>query len=83
MSTEYVLCKHCNKSNPLKDTSRREQTCIFCGMPFPTSNADETKQITKPENTQLNRVPKTTDQREPVDVNQTKPVNRNKRKPLR
>lgn len=83
MSTNYVLCQHCNKSNPVEDPKRLEQTCIFCGQPFMIPQEKETKLVSEPVKDQKNRIPEEgqTDQLE--DVNQTKPVNRNKTSPLR
>jgi hypothetical protein len=73
-----VLCKHCNKSNPIRDLDRFEQTCIFCGQPFIVSRKKETKLVSKPVGDNNNRIPEEPPINQLEDVNQTKPISRNK-----
>ena len=83
MTTEYVLCQHCHKSNPVEDPTQLEQTCIFCGQPFMIPPKKETKLVSDPVTDQKNRIPEEVKPNQLEDVNQTKPVNRNKTSPLR
>jgi hypothetical protein len=83
MSTKYVLCQHCHKSNPVEDSTRLEQTCIFCGQPFTIPQEKDTKLVSDPVRDQNNRIPEEVEPNQLEDVNQTKPVNRNKTSPLR
>ena len=83
MTTKYVLCQHCNKSNPVEDPTNIEQNCIFCGQPFMISQEKETKLVSEPVNDQKNRITEEVQPNQLDDVNQIEPVNRNKTKPLR
>jgi hypothetical protein len=83
MPRKYASCPKCNKSNPVSEPRREEQTCIFCGQPFMISRKQETKLLSEPENVQNKMIRAVPDRKDLVDINQTKPVNKNKRKPLR
>jgi hypothetical protein len=83
MSTEYVICSHCKKSNPVKVSPGNEQTCIFCGQPFMVLKEKETQLLSDPVKRSRNRIPEEAPREQLEDVNQTKPVNKNKTQPLR
>jgi hypothetical protein len=83
MSTKYVLCQHCKKSNPIEDPDRFEQNCIFCGRPFIIPKKKVTQLVSEPIEDQRKMIPDTVQPNQLEDVNQTKPVNKNKTQPLR
>ena len=83
MSTQYAICSHCHKSNPIEKPDSYEQNCIFCGQPFLIPKKKTTQLISNPVENQRNRVPDDVQQNQLEDVNQTKPVNKNQTEPLR
>ena len=83
MSMKYVLCSHCRRPNPLKNSVRKEQTCIFCGRPFMVSEKKETRLVSDPIKPRLNRVPKRQEDNELEDVNLSKPMDKDAQSSLR
>jgi len=82
MSTKYVLCPHCHKSNPVEDTTRFEQNCIFCGQPFIVPQEKETQLVSKKVGNQRNRVLEEGQPNQLESETKTKPINKNQTKPL-
>ncbi|MCW4011713.1 MAG: hypothetical protein NWF07_01845 [Candidatus Bathyarchaeota archaeon] len=82
MSTKYVLCSHCHKSNPVEDTNRFEQNCIFCGQPFMVPQEKETQLVSKKVDNQRNREHEEGQPNQIESAGKTKPINKNQTKPL-
>lgn len=83
MTVKYAFCGKCNRSNPIEDPNKKEQTCIFCGQPFIISDEKDTQLITDSVKARSNRIPRALEQEEPIEVNLTKPMDKDNQKTLK